>query len=218
MTTTSPDNIFSPDASSIFALTTDLAAMAASTQSALIKRSWYYLGTDAQRLALAGAELRNGIIFEDISTGEMWQYKGGAWVSKDLVRNLGRITPITAGNQGGITTTRTKVTGTGIAITLSAPTILRFLGGFVTYSSNTSDVVLAEIVDGSSTIFSTTNPANSSTTVVATGRIQLLSTEILIPAGAHSFYLAASRVVGPGNVTVSPGASSPTYFSIDRVG
>lgn len=218
MATTTPDSIFSPDAASQFALPTDLAAMATSMQSALIKRSWYYVGTDAQRLALSGTELRNGIVFEDVSTGEMWQYKAGAWVSKDLVRNLARIAPVTSGNQGGITTTRTKVSGTDISLTLSAPTVLRFLAGFVTYSTNTADVVLAQIMDGTTSVFDTTNPANSSTTVATTGRIQYLTTEALIPAGAHAFHLAATRVVGPGTITVSPGAKSPTFFAIDRVG
>ena len=218
MAVTTPDGIFSPDSGNQYNYSVDMSATAASVQAALIKRSWYYVGTDAQRLALSGAELRNGIIFEDVATGELWQRKGGAWVTKDLVRNLGRVAPVTSGNQGGITTTRTKVNGTDINLTLSAPTILRFIGGFVTYSSSTSDVVLSQVMDGSNSVFEMSNPANSSTTIAATGRIQPIMAEVLIPAGAHSFHLAVSRNAGTGSVTVSPGAKSPTYFSIDRVG
>lgn len=219
MASTSPDNIFSPDAGSSYALTTDLAAMAGSMQTALIKRSWYYLGTDAQRLALSGAELRNGIIFEDISTGEIWQYRAGAWTQKELVRNIARINPVTSDNQTGITTSQVKLTGTDLAFTLSAPTLLRLYASFVTLSTSASDVCNIRIKDGSTTeIYSMTQSVNSSPTDRETGKVQVICTEAMVPAGAHNFNVTIQRVVGGGTVSVTPGLKSPTSFSIDRIG
>lgn len=218
MVTTSPDAIWTPDASANYALTTDLAGMAASIQTALVKRQWYYIGTDAQRLALTAPDLRNGIIWEDINTGDVWQRKGSAWVAKDFVRNLGRIDPVTTGTQGGITTTRTKITGTDINLTLSAPTLLRFYANVVTYSGSVADVAVLSIMDGNTNLYDMTVPTNSSVTVPATSRAQQLLTEAIVPAGAHNFNVSIVRVVGSGSITVAPGAKSPTSFSIDRIG
>lgn len=220
MVTTSPDNVWTPDHGDKFALTTDLATTAQSVQSALIRRTWTYTGTDAQRLALAAPELRDGITWEEPSTGRQWTRRGGAWVEKDLVRNLGRITPVTTGNQGGITTTRTKASGSTLNVTLASPTWLRFYGNLTTYSTNIADVALISITDGdvANTIYEMTTPPNSSSTISATGRAQTVITEALITAGAHSFALAVQRVAGAGTITISPGAKSPTTFSIDRIG
>lgn len=218
MATTSPDNIWSPDAGDDYALTTDLAGMASSVQTALYKRSWYYIGTDAQRLALAAPDLRNGIIWEDISTGDMWQRKGSAWIAKETVRNLGRISPVTTGTQTGITTTRTKVNGTDISMTLSGSTLLRFYGNVVTYSGSVADVIVLSLWDGSTNIFETVVPANSSTQTPNTSRNHTLLTEAVVGAGSHTFNLQIARVVGTGSVTISPTAKSPTSFSIDRIG
>lgn len=218
MATTTPDNIYSPDTTNIYSVVTDSAALAASVQAALIKRSWYYVGTDAQRLALAGAELRNGIIFEDVATGNVWQRKGGAWVSKDSVRNLGSIAPVTTGTQTGIAGTRTKVTGTDVNITLSAPTKLRFYAHFVTQSSSAADAAYIYIMDGATEAYVTVVPTNSSATVANTSRTQTIMTEFMAPAGSHNYSIAILRAVGSGTIQVTPGAKFPTSFSIDRVG
>lgn len=220
MATTSPDDIYSPDNTKAYALTADLGAMAGSVQAALWKRTWYYMGTDAQRLALTAPDLRNGIIWEDITNGNIWQRKGSTWVEKDIVRNVGRINPVTSGNQTNIGATRTNVNGTTINLTLAAPTLLRFYGNITTYSSSLADVIVVSIADGgaSNNIFDATYPANSSTTIAATGRVQTVLTDILVPAGAHTFTLTVARAAGSGSVTVSPGAVSPTTFSIDRIG
>lgn len=220
MATTTPDDIYSPDSTKAYALTADLGAMAASVQAALWKRSWYYVGTDAQRLALTAPDLRNGIIWEDITNGRIWQRKAGAWDEKDLVRNVGRINPVTSGNQTNIGATRTNVNGTTINLTLSAPTLLRFYGNVTTYSASTSDVVVVSVADGgpNNNLFDATFPANSSTTIAATSRAQNIVIDILVPAGAHVFTLTVARAAGNGAVTIAPGATSPTAFSIDRIG
>lgn len=218
MASTTPDGIYSPDLTGEFNYVGDLGMLASSVQTALVKRSWYYVGSDAQRLALQAPELRDGITWEDPSTGRMWTRRAGAWVEKDLVRSLGRITPVTTGTQTGITSTPTKVTGTDLNITLSAPTMLRFYANVVTYSTNVADVLLFSVKDGESTVYDMTTQANSSATIAATSRSQLLITERVIPAGAHAFSLFATRAAGPGQITVSPAASAPTTFSVDRIG
>ena len=210
--------IYWPDDSSQYAYSAHLATMAASTDTAIVKRSWYYVGTEAQRLALGGDELRNGIIFEDVVTGEIWQHKGGSWASKDLVRNLGRIAPVTSGNQTGITATRTEINGTAISITLAAPTLLRFYANFKTQSSSVADVAFVNIMDGSTVVFHSIVQVNSSPSMAPTGRTQLILTDMVIPAGLHNFTLAITRGVGPGSISVIPDLTSPTSFSIDRIG
>lgn len=215
---TTPDAITSPDTTMPFAVPTDLAVLGQSVQDALVRRSWYYIGTETARLALAAPDLRNGIIWEDLATGRTWQYRTNAWVEKDLVRNLGRINPVTAGTQTNITGTRTKVTGTDINITLAAPTLLRFYGNVVTYSTVATDVVVVSVADNTvgNNLFDSTQPANSA--VAGTSRGQTLLAELLVPAGAHNFFMTVFRVAGSGTVTVSPGAKFPTSFSVDRIG
>lgn len=218
MSNTTPDAIFWPDNSLDYEYSTHLAMMAGSMQSALIKRSWYYIGTDAQRLALGGAELRDGIIFEDVATGEVWQRKGGAWVTKDFVRNLGRIAPVTSGVQSGITTSWTKISGTDITLSLASPTLLRFYASFVTDSTTTADAAYVDIMDGGTAIYHTVVQANSSPTAAPSARTQNIVTDLVLPAGAHNFSVRIVRAVGSGSIRVTPGATYPTTFSIDRIG
>lgn len=95
MATTSPDNLFSPDASSAYNLTTDLAASMTSVQAALNLRANSYVGTSAQRIAFTSAA--EGVQWRDtdgdkklyVRQGGLWvdafpepagTYNGGAWV------------------------------------------------------------------------------------------------------------------------------------------
>lgn len=77
MATTSPDDIWTPDAGDDYALTTDLAAMADTVQDALNTHKNYRVGTNAERLALTGADLFEGLTFYTTDTNALWKYNGG---------------------------------------------------------------------------------------------------------------------------------------------
>lgn len=79
MATTSPDNIWSPDSGDDYALTVDLAAMADTTQDAITANRVGRIGTDAERLALSGASLFEGLTFRTTDTRYDWVYTGGVW-------------------------------------------------------------------------------------------------------------------------------------------
>lgn len=79
MATTSPDNIWTPDAGDDYALTTDLAAMADTVQDALNTVKTYRPLTNAQRLALTGADLFEGLVVYTTDTNALWKYDGSTW-------------------------------------------------------------------------------------------------------------------------------------------
>lgn len=84
MATTSPDNLWSPDAVDDYALTTDLAAMQDTVQDALtgIRGGLAYRAdlTDAQRIALTGGQLFEGLRVRTTDTKIDWLYTNSTWV------------------------------------------------------------------------------------------------------------------------------------------
>lgn len=100
MVTTSPDNIWSPDSGDDYALTTDLAGMADTVQDAITANRVGRIGTNAQRLALTGTDLFEGLTFRTTDTRRDWVYTGGAWVQ--------RMAPFAVA--GGVATVGTGVT------------------------------------------------------------------------------------------------------------
>lgn len=80
MATTSPDNIWTPDSGDDYALTVDLAATADTVQAAFNARPrTYRTGTNAQRLALTGGDLFDGLRFFATDTDIEWLYDGSTW-------------------------------------------------------------------------------------------------------------------------------------------
>lgn len=82
MATTTPDNIWTPDAGDNYALTTDLAATADTVQDALndLRANGQYRSiTNAARLALSGADLFEGLWVWTTDTQVLWRYTSGAW-------------------------------------------------------------------------------------------------------------------------------------------
>lgn len=79
MATTSPDNIWSPDSGDDYALTVDLAAMADTVQDAINDNRVGRIGTNAERLALTGTDLFEGLTFRTTDTRYDWVYTGGVW-------------------------------------------------------------------------------------------------------------------------------------------
>lgn len=82
MATTSPDNIWTPDAGDLYDLSIDLAATADSVQDALLRYRGLRVMTNAQRLALAGANLFDGLHVYTTDTDRYWIYVSGAWVDE----------------------------------------------------------------------------------------------------------------------------------------
>lgn len=82
MATTTPDNIWSPDAGDDYALTTDLAAMADTVQDAITDNRVGRIGTNAERLALAGGDLFEGLTFRTTDTKLDWVYTSGDWTRR----------------------------------------------------------------------------------------------------------------------------------------
>lgn len=79
MATTTPDNIWTPDAGDQYALTQDLGANADSVQAALIRRGNAYKGSTAQRTAFSSAE--DGVLWQDTDGIKMvWRRDGVNWV------------------------------------------------------------------------------------------------------------------------------------------
>lgn len=85
MATTSPDNLWSPDAVDDYALTTDLAAMQDTVQDALtgLRGGLSYRAdlTDAQRIALTGGQLFEGLRVRTTDTKIDWLYTSSTWVA-----------------------------------------------------------------------------------------------------------------------------------------
>lgn len=81
MATTTPDNIWTPDAGDNYALTTDLAAMADTIQDALLARPQNYRVdlTNSERLALSGADLFEGLRVRTTDTRVDWVYSNSTW-------------------------------------------------------------------------------------------------------------------------------------------
>lgn len=87
MATTSPDNIWTPDSGDDYALTVDLAAMADTVQDAItdVRGDISYRAdlTNAQRLALSGADLYEGLTVRTTDTRREWLYSGSTWLAVD---------------------------------------------------------------------------------------------------------------------------------------
>lgn len=79
MVTTSPDNIWTPDAGDDYALTTDLAATADTIQDALNGFTGRK-GTTTQMNAFAAT---NGDTWQNTTNGQPYRRIGGVWVSQD---------------------------------------------------------------------------------------------------------------------------------------
>lgn len=82
MATTSPDNLYSPDAGNQYALVQDLGAGQSSVQSALIRRANSYVGTTLERTAFTTAP--EGVQWTDTDgTKSTWTRRSGAWAGGD---------------------------------------------------------------------------------------------------------------------------------------
>lgn len=73
MALTSPDNIFSPDRSKVYALTDDLRQLTGTVQTALTRRANMYFGTSAERDS--STNLPNGVHWQDTDGSQLEHVK-----------------------------------------------------------------------------------------------------------------------------------------------
>ena len=76
---TTPNGVWTPDDSDDWDLVTDLAAMAVSIDNAFGTPPVSFLGTEAERAALAAPKLRNGVTFRTTDTNITYHRSAGAW-------------------------------------------------------------------------------------------------------------------------------------------
>ena len=82
MTTTSPDNLRTPNNTDAYNLVADLATLASDTQAALVARANAYKGTGTQRAAFTTAP--NGTLWQDTDGNKILYRKDtGGWVNND---------------------------------------------------------------------------------------------------------------------------------------
>lgn len=120
MAITSPDAIWTPDSGDDYALTVDLAATADTVQDALNSVKTYTPLTDAERLALTGADLFEGRIVYTTDTNALWKYDGSSWV----LFGFGPFSTVTTFNGGSGTVGSSGSFGalTGLTVTQSVTT------------------------------------------------------------------------------------------------
>ena len=76
---TTPNGVWTPDDSDDWDLVTDLAAMAVSIDNAFGTPPASFLGTEAERAALAAPKLRNGVTFRTTDTNITYHRSAGSW-------------------------------------------------------------------------------------------------------------------------------------------
>lgn len=101
MATTSPDNIWTPDAGDDYALTTDLAAMADTIQDAITANKTGAIGVLANRPAAGTPGLPEGFRYYATDVDLTYLYDGAAWLSA---------------NPGMYLLTPPAATGTGVTL------------------------------------------------------------------------------------------------------
>lgn len=112
MATTSPDDIWTPDAGDNYALTTDLAAMADTVQDAITdvrNNGKYRVITNAERLALTGSDLYEGLRVWTSDTKIRWVYTSAAWKQEGVGPVAHNINP--GANISGI-----SIPGTAVSV------------------------------------------------------------------------------------------------------
>ena len=124
MAVTTPDDIWTPDAGDNYALTTDLAAMADTVQDALTDlraNGQYRTLTNAQRLALSGGDLFEGLRVWTTDTKTHWLYTSSAWKE------------VRSGGVNHSANPGSAITGVTIPVAaVSTPTGLTIRTGYVT--------------------------------------------------------------------------------------
>lgn len=181
MATTSPDDIWTPDAGDDYALTTDLAAMADTVQDAITANKVNLKGLDSTRPANGSAGLSAGMTWYSTDTGVTWRYNGSAWFIEN--RPLGTYTPTVAG-----------ITAGQISVVGEYERRTNLIKGMVTITKTGSGVLT-----GTVTVTLPTTPADTATT-----RNLGDGTAVVVIAGPiTNTYNLTSRYTGGNTVSLN---------------
>lgn len=130
---TTPRGVWTPDDSDDWDLTTDLAAMAVSIDTAittvanLIPLQTRFVGTEADRAALAAPNLRNGISFQTTDSNLVWLRQSGAWriASGTVLASATSVTTATGTNAliASVISTVALPVGQRVKVTASMSTV-----------------------------------------------------------------------------------------------
>ncbi|QOC59370.1 hypothetical protein SEA_LIFES_44 [Microbacterium phage Lifes] len=180
MATTSPDNIWTPDAGDDYALTTDLAAMADTIQDAITANNNNLSGLDANRPANGSPGLANGMTWYSTDTRVTWRYDGSTWSIE--FRPLSSYTPAVAGITAGQITTSGKYERRG-----------NYIDGFVTITKTGSGVL-----SGTVSVTLPTTPLDASTP-----RNLGDGTARVVLSGATTDYILDARYTGGSAVNLN---------------
>lgn len=214
MATTSPDNIWTPDSGDDYALTVDLAATADTIQDALTDIRGdiaYRVGLNADRTALTGADLFEGLRFYATDTDLEWFYNGSLW--RLTPGYIGKVTQ--TANQG-FTATPTSLPGMSLSVTIAASSTLRITAVTHTTGTGVGDVAVTRIRNGGSTLFDFTDSANSSPTTAGTSKSHTVVYDWEASAGTYTINVAMA-MSGGGSGTAFSTSTAPAYLSVERV-
>lgn len=191
MATTSPDDIWTPDAGDDYALTTDLAAMADTIQDAITANKVNLKGLDSTRPANGSAGLSAGMTWYSTDTGVTWRYNGSAWFIEN--RPLGTYTPTVAG-----------ITAGQISVVGEYERRGNLIEGFVTITKTGAGVLTNTV-----TVSLPTTPADTGTT-----RNLGEGTAVVVITGPNTTtYIINSRYTGGNTVSLNipdPGGAALT--------
>lgn len=191
MATTSPDNIWTPDAGDDYALTTDLAAMADTIQDAITANRVDLVGLDSARPADGSPGLIAGMTWYSTDTGVTWRYSGSSWSVE--YRPLSSYTPTVSGITAGQITTVGKYERRN-----------SFIEGFATITKTGGGVLT-----GSVTVSLPTTPLDSSTVRnLGDGTVR-----VILTGPVTTDYIVTARYTGGSNVNLNipdPGGSALT--------
>lgn len=200
MATTSPDNIWTPDAGDDYALTTDLAAMADTVQDAITANRTDLIGLDANRPANGSAGLVNGMTWYSTDTRVTWRYNGSTWSIE--FRPLSAYTPTVTGF------TSAQVTVTGKYQRLGT-----YNSGFVTISKTTAGVLTGTVsISLPSTPLDTTTPRILGDGLARVSLTGPVTTDYVLNArytGGSSFNL---NIADPGGSALTAGSNLNNSF------
>lgn len=212
MATTSPDDIWTPDSGDDYALTVDLGAMADTVQDALNTVKTYRVGTDAQRTALSGAALFEGLKFYANDTNLEWVYDGSSW--KLTPAYLGRVT-----QTSNLTLTGTVQELPGMSLQFVSPVacVIRITAIVNTRSSVAANVASIVLRRGTTTLNSFTDSANSSPTTTETQKSHTIVYVTSVASGTSRINVGALMAIGSSGVAMTS-TDSTAYLSVERLG